>query len=571
MSNGIFADDRGRALFDAARGLVAELELETVLEDLLDAACRFTGAQYAAIGIMDRDRRRLERFVTRGMDDATRRTIGDLPRGRGLLGVLIEEPKPVRLENVGEHPRSYGFPPGHPPMRSFLGVPIVIGREPWGNLYLTDKQGGTPFEDADEEAAMLLAQWSAIAVANARNFEASEQRRGALEKAVRALEATTDIALAVGGETDLDRILELVAKRGRALVSSRSLLVHLVQRDDLVMAAGAGELQAGVVGTRVPLAESAVQDVIVNCRPVRVSDIASHLRWSRAAEATSGATEALVVPLLFRGRALGAICAFDRLAGEQPFGPDDERLLTAFAATAATAVAGAQAVAGDRVRTMLDAEEHERARWARELHDDTLQELAALGMGLESALGAGGEELLRIAVQRAVDHSRRQVSNLRGLITDLRPADLDQLGVGAALEALGERMTDVHGLDVVVRVELRWEDGAAATRLKPVIEATTYRLTQEALTNTAKHAAATSALVSVVEDDRVVKVTVSDDGHGFEVGRPHAGFGLSGMIERVELAGGKIQIASSSAGTRLEAVLPALRSSAPPGEASVAS
>src|SRR5205809_4017989 len=178
---GALDEEHLRRLLEVGRTLVEQLELEAVLDRLLETARELTGAQYAALGILDDDRRELERFVTRGIDDETHRTIGELPRGRGILGLLIEEPAPMRLADVGEHPRSYGFPPGHPPMRSFLGVPVLIRGRAWGNLYLTEKDGGD-FTEADEESAVILADWAAIAIENARLYETSELRRHEVER-----------------------------------------------------------------------------------------------------------------------------------------------------------------------------------------------------------------------------------------------------------------------------------------------------------------------------------------------------------------------------------------------------
>src|SRR4051794_19807433 len=185
-------DDRTlRRLLDGGRSLVAHLDVERVLDDLLEIAAEVTGAQYAAIGVLDGQRRRLERFLTRGIDADGHRAIGDLPRGRGVLGVLIEEPHALRLRDVGDHAQSYGFPAGHPPMHTFLGVPIVIRGQAWGNLYLTEKAGGEEFTDADEEAIGALAGWAAVAIENARLYQSAEGRRADLENAVRRLEATT--------------------------------------------------------------------------------------------------------------------------------------------------------------------------------------------------------------------------------------------------------------------------------------------------------------------------------------------------------------------------------------------
>ena len=189
---------------------------------LLETARDLTGARYAALGILDEGKRELERFLTIGVDDETRKVIGPLPRGHGVLGELIRNPEPLRLHDVTEHPRSYGFPAGHPPMTTFLGVPVAVRGEAYGNLYLTDKAGGEDFTEKDEELLVVLSEWAAVAIYNARLYESTEQRRRELERAVRGLEATATIARAVGFETELDRVLELIVKRGRAMSEARA-------------------------------------------------------------------------------------------------------------------------------------------------------------------------------------------------------------------------------------------------------------------------------------------------------------------------------------------------------------
>ena len=198
MGRDVLDEHRLRRLIDVGRGLVAQLDLEAVLREVVEVARELTGARYAALGILDEDRRELERFIYVGIDEETRATIGDLPRGRGVLGELIRNPAPLRLREVGEHPRSYGFPAGHPPMHSFLGVPIVVRGQAYGNLYLTEKEDGE-FDAADEEAATILAEWAAVTIFNVRLYGQSEEERGALERAVHGLEATTEISRAVGG------------------------------------------------------------------------------------------------------------------------------------------------------------------------------------------------------------------------------------------------------------------------------------------------------------------------------------------------------------------------------------
>src|SRR5689334_16935591 len=227
---------RLKRLVDVGRSLVTELDPEAVLRRLLEVARELTHARYAAIGVLDERRERLERFLTAGIDEETHREIGDLPRGRGVLGLLISEPRPLRLADVGAHPQSYGFPLAHPPMTTFLGVPVVIDGQAWGNLYLTEKAGGGEFDDDDEEAAVILAGWAAIAISNARLYRDVRERRDELERAILGLETTIEISRALGGVTDLDQVLELVAKRSRALLDARTAEIALLDGEEFVIA-----------------------------------------------------------------------------------------------------------------------------------------------------------------------------------------------------------------------------------------------------------------------------------------------------------------------------------------------
>jgi GAF domain-containing protein len=426
-------DDKIRRLLDVGRALVSELDTEAVLERILEEARAITGARYVALGVLDEPRGELERFLTSGIDAATHRAIGDLPRGRGVLGVLIEDPRPLRLADVGQHPQSYGFPAGHPPMQRFLGAPIMIRGQAWGNLYLADKQDGSEFTEADEEAAVVLAQWAATAIENARLYEAAERRRDEAERAVRSLEVARDIADAVGGVADLDRVLELIVKRGRALVDAKSLLIMLREGDDLVVAASAGHA-AQAHGQRLPISISTSGQVLQRGVPERIGDVTSRLRIAPEELGVTDAHTALLVPMLHRGAGVGVLAAFDHGKEGGEFGDDDERLLRTFAQSAANAV----------------------------------------------------------VIKRSV-------------VADPERGD--------------------SGLD-------------------PELETTAYRLVQEALTNTVKHAQAAQVRVTVGEADGEVLIEVQDDGVGFDTEAQTAGFGLVGMRERVYLAGGRLELQS---------------------------
>jgi two-component system, NarL family, sensor histidine kinase DevS len=542
MARDVLDEHRLRRLMDVGRGLVAQLDLEAVLGEVVEVARELTGARYAALGILDEDRRELERFIYVGIDEQSRSRIGDLPRGRGVLGELIRNPAPLRLREVGEHPRSYGFPPGHPPMHSFLGVPIVVRGQAYGNLYLTEKEDGD-FDAADEEAATILAEWAAVTIFNVRLYGQSEEERGALERAVHGLEATTEIARAVGGETDRARVLETIAKRVRALVGARSLLVMLHDGTRCEVAAAAGECGSAPVGRYLTVEGEATEAALAAMRSIEIE-----------------ARAALRAPLRFRGRMLGAIVALDRVEEGPDFFPEDERLLNAAAASAATAVATVQSVTEERLRQTLKATERERARWARELHDSILQGLGSRRVALSSALKSGDVPRLTDAVEEAIGDISRDVEELRALISELRPATLDQLGLAAALEDLVERVE--HGAEIEFVADLE----VAAERLDSELETVVYRLVQEALNNVAKHSGAGRAQLQVRSAEDRLAVLVSDDGKGFDPAGETSGFGLAGMRERIELAGGELQIESrEGAGTRILASVPLASASAGSG------
>jgi signal transduction histidine kinase len=544
-----------RRLLDAGRVLMTELDLAAVLDRVLETAREVTGARYAALGILNEDRTALAQFLTTGVEEETRRAIGDLPHGRGVLGVLIDHPEPLRLADVGQHPASYGFPAGHPVMRSFLGVPIVIRGRAWGNLYLSEKPGGE-FSAQDEEAAVVLAEWAAVAIDNARMYETSELRREELEKAFRSLQATRDVIVAIGGEIALEHVLELIVKRGRALVGARSLVIMLREGDELVVQASAGHVQE-MEGVRLPIAGTTSGEVLEHRQPERITDVAARLRIAPSEFGVSEAHTALLVPMVYRGEALGVLAAFDRGAEGSMFGEDDEEMLRTFAASAATAVAMAQSVQADRLRSSLAAADAERHRWARELHDETLQSLGGLRVLLSSALRRRDPQRAQEAMREAVEHIEREIGNLRAIITELRPAALDELGLQTALEALIERHRQQSGFEVESELSLRAGASADGERLDGELETTVYRLVQEALTNVAKHARATRVQVLVREQEPELLIEVRDDGVGFDALSTGNGFGLAGMHERVTLAGGELDVVSTHGqGTRATARLP---------------
>jgi signal transduction histidine kinase len=552
-------DRRPREVLTVARSVLEQLDVEVVLQRILRAAQELTGARFAALGVLDESRTGLDRFLTLGLDDAARRRIGSLPTGRGVLGELIRVQQPLRVGDIGRHPASYGFPSGHPPMRSFLGVPITVGDEPWGNLYLTEKLDGGVFDEDDERWVVLLAGFAGLAVDHARRFSASEDQRRGLQQTVTALDATMQISRALGGETELSAILELVATRGRALVGARALVIELLDGDRLELAAGAGQLPDDLLGRRVALAGTVASAALSTGRSRRLSDPDSRTRFEQHGLGTLGldAQDGLVVPLVFRGRGYGVLVAVDREDGDA-FTLEHQQLLESFAASAATAVATAQSVADERLRQRQAAAEDERSRWARELHDETLQALGGLRLLLAGSL-RGDEAGKDAAIGQALTQLESDIASLRALITELRPAALDQLGLEPALLALIDRVR-LGGLDVDVQIDLDGAPGRMPQRLAGELETGIYRIVQEALTNAVKHGGAERAVVEVTEVGGQVTVAVRDDGAGFDPTTATTGFGLVGMRERAELLDGTIDTDSvPGRGTTIQVTLPVSR------------
>jgi len=308
-------DESTREIVDIARGLLGDLDLEAVLQRVLASAGEATGARYAAIGVLDETRTQLARFLTLGIDEPTRRAIGPLPTGRGVLGELMHNPAPLRLSDVSLHPHSYGFPAEHPPMRSFLGVPILIDGEPYGNLYLTEKQGAGAFTQEDEEVAVMLADLASIAIDHARRYAVVEAERQTLVQTLAVRDATIEIARTLGGETDLGVILELVGERGRALVSARALLLEIEREGELVVAASAGELPADLVGRRIALEGTIAQEVLRAREPRHFAGASPRQGDGGLARLGVSMRDGVAVPMVFRHQAFGVIIALDRLDG----------------------------------------------------------------------------------------------------------------------------------------------------------------------------------------------------------------------------------------------------------------
>src|SRR6266536_703522 len=488
---------RLRALLEAGISLTSELSLDAVLQRLVETAARLTGSRYAALGVIDPTGQGLERFLTFGVDEETQRTIGDPPRGRGILGVLIREAKPLRLHDLGQDPRSVGFPPGHPPMRTFLGVPILLRGVAFGNLYLTEKEDGEDFTEEDEEVALLLASQAAVAVENARLYESSTRWS-------RQLESLNEIGNALATEVELPSVLQLVAERLRELVDARLVLIALPSGDEsLRLATAEGKGTEGLVGMPLGLETSKAGRVFLRKRSERIDSVV-----------------------------------------------DDPRLGEAFAARAAIAVDLSERVTRDAIRRAVEAQELERRRLARELHDEIGQDLTSLLLGLKTIDEAGSGGKLKEATANMRELVVTALQDVRRLAVELRPKALDDFGLVPALERLASTFEEQTGMTVQL------EDRLLGNRLPGEVETALYRIVQEALTNVVKHAHAQHVSILLTLKEGSVAAIIEDDGSGFDPGARTEGLGLIGIRERLDLLGGHLVIESTRAGTTLVAEVP---------------
>jgi signal transduction histidine kinase len=367
-----------------------------------------------------------------------------------------------------------------------------------------------------------------------------------LARSVGRLEAFAEIARAVGGETDLERILSLIIAHGREIVSARTLVIYLPDGGELAAVSGKGRRSESQ--PRLPVDGSLVGQVFLTGRPRRA---AADGDGSRLEQLAAGATEAILVPLVFRGETLGVLAGING-AGGRGFDDEDEQLLMSVAASAATAVTTARSVAAARLRLSVEAADQARARWARELHDETLQGLTGVRMVLSAGLARDDAAALRRAADTADAHLGEEMRKLRDLIAELRPAALDDLGLGPAIESLAKRQAAIGGFALDVAVELESD-----RRLAPDTETAIYRIVQEALSNAVRHAGAEHVGLRVTQRSDRVQLAVDDDGRGFDPGDVRNGFGLTGMRERALLAGGRLWVNSADGGpTAVTAVLP---------------
>jgi signal transduction histidine kinase len=430
-------------------------------------------------------------------------------------------------------------------MHAFLGVPILLRGVAYGNLYLTEKQDGSDFTDDDQELVTVLAGQAAVAVENARLYESATAWS-------RQLESLNEIGNALVGELDLARLLHLVASRLRELIEARNVAIALpVGTDELRYEAAAGDGADAMVGFTVPLSASKAGRVLARRHSERIDSLIDDPEVHQDATRQFGSRTGLYVPLLARDDAIGVIIAHDKIGPDPRFGDSDLRLAEQFAARAAIAVDLSQRVATDSLRRVVQGEELERQRLARELHDETGQALTSILLGLKAVEEARSSDDMRVAAAELRELVVATLQDVRRLAVELRPKALDDFGLVPALERLVDTFREKTGTDVELEAQLGRE------RLPAELETTIYRIVQEALTNIVKHARATKTSILLMRRGNTVSAVIEDDGKGFDPdGRREEGLGLVGMRERAGLLNGRVTVESSSAGTTIAVEVP---------------
>jgi signal transduction histidine kinase len=430
-------------------------------------------------------------------------------------------------------------------MHTFLGVPIILRGVAFGNLYLTEKEGDTDFTGEDEELVTLLASQAAVAVENARLYESATRWS-------RQLEYLNEVGNALASEIDLPALLQLIASRLRELVDARLVLIGVPDRaGDLRFEAVDGPGAEELAGLTVDLKQSKTGKVFQRKRSERVDSVVDDPEVDQIAARRIGATTGLHVPLLVGERAIGVISAHDKLKPDPRFTEDDLRLAEAFAARAAVAVDLSERVTRDSLRHAVEAQELERRRLARELHDEIGQDLTSILLTLKRIEEPGGSEEIGSAATTLRELVVTALQDVRRLAVELRPKALDDFGLVPALERLGQMFQEQTELLVDVQEQLGPE------RLSGDVETAFYRIVQEALTNVVKHAHARRVSILLTRRDGRAAAVIEDDGQGFNPETEHDGLGLLGMRERLSLLDGTLTIESSPGkGTTLVAEVP---------------
>ncbi|WP_059006465.1 sensor histidine kinase [Streptomyces specialis] len=531
--------DRVHGLLEAVLSVGRELDLSQVLRGIVEAAVVLVDAEYGALGVIDKEHeQRLSQFVPVGIQEDRIEAIGPLPSGHGLLGELIRHPKPLRLRELSEHRASYGFPANHPPMHSFLGVPIRVRDEVFGNLYLTEKRGGREFDAEDETLLSTLAVAAGVAIENARLYEEARDRQ-------RWLEANAEVVgnlLSGAGEA---RVLELIVGHARRILGADLGVLCLAEEGSgpLRVALATGSHAAAHAGLVLPRESSFAGAAVISGEPVLTSDIGTDARRAAGPEDWSGLGPAVAVPMGTSGGLRGAL-VLARERGQAHFTGRETAPLLAFAGQAALALELAERRRAAEQMALLE----DRDRIARDLHDLAIQRLFATGMTLQSTLRFVEHPQASERLTRSVDDLDETIKIIRSTIFGLRVHEGGPAAQGLRVRVARtvEEAVPTLGFTPSLRME-----GLVDTDVPAEVADHAVAVLREALSNVARHARAGAASVSVTVGDGVFALAVVDDGTGVPEGGRRSG--LRNLAERAQGLGGSLTTGPGpSGGTRLE-------------------
>ena len=532
--------DIKNALLEAGLTLASELSLPMVLQRIVDVAVEVTDARYGALGVLGTGDELID-FITTGISAKQRKTIGALPRGRGVLGLLIREPKLVRVRDIASHKASVGFPGNHPPMHSFLGAPVQALGKIYGNIYLAEKRDAREFSLEDERSLRVLATQAGVAIANASLYQNTLQRE-------RWLRAQHEITTSILEGADASAILNSVAEHARDLAGAdaATILTTSSTQGQLVVAAAVGAHAGQVIGQAVPAAKSISGSVMATGQALHTDDASAHSGSYQPIIRAGHVGPAIFVPLRVGGRSIGTLMVAN-ITGGSRFDEGTIRLVEAFADQASVAIGYGRAQADLRRLQLMD----ERERIAKELHDGIIQSLFAVGMGLQgTALMATSPETAA-RIEGAVGELDRVIRDLRNYIFGLRPGILADRQLDQALRELADDIQKRSQIRVGVEIDVEVAAVVSSSSHQIV------QLTREALSNVARHAQATKSTVRLARTGKMAVLTIVDDGIGFNTRSDSAGNGLRNMRERATSMGGSLRITSKSAkGTSLRFSFP---------------
>ena len=524
--------DRLDGLLDAMLVVTSGLDLDTTLHSIVRTAITLVDARYGALEVHDRDRRILE-FVYEGVDDETVARIGRVPRGLGVVGALLDDPRPLRLEDIAAHPASVGFPANHPPMRSFLGVPIGARGDVFGNLYLTEKADGQPFSEDDEVLLQALAAAAGIAIANARLYEQAKARQAWIE-------ATRDIATELLSGTDPSAVFRLIAEKSRVLTGAEAALVAIpldqdvADRSDdqvaeLLVVEAVGAAASAAAGATIPVAGTAVGDAFAAGTPGRVDRLQL---TAPGADGPAGGP-ALILPLRAADSVAGVVVVL-RSDNPIPFRAEQLQMMSAFADQAALAW---QLATSQRRMRELDVVT-DRDRIARDLHDHVIQRIFAVGLTLQGTISRAPSAEVRERLSRAVDDLQTTIGEIRSTIFDLHGASS---GITRLRQRLDEAVAQFAGSGLHTTVAfigpLSVVDAALADHAEAVVS--------EAVSNVVRHANASSLSVQVKVADQL-SIEVTDNGCGLP--ETVTGSGLTNLRRRAEQCAGAFSVEPAPGG-----------------------